>query len=75
MKTIVFLFLLILILILHVVIASGSGIYNVLDFGAIRDSGSVQNMKLNNITAKSSPSNPKLKAIYLKSCSEVSGIF
>jgi polygalacturonase len=35
----------------------------------------VNNLKLNNMTAVSSPSNPKLKAISLKSCTEVSGIF
>ena len=35
----------------------------------------VNNMKLNNMTAYPSPSNPKLKAISLKSCTDVSGIF
>lgn len=35
----------------------------------------VNNMKLNNMTAVPSPSNPKLKAISLKACTEVTGIF
>jgi polygalacturonase len=35
----------------------------------------VYNMKLNNMTAFPSPSHPELKAVSLKSCSEVSGIF
>jgi polygalacturonase len=35
----------------------------------------VNNMKLNNLTASPSPSNPHLKAISLKACTEVSGIF
>jgi hypothetical protein len=30
---------------------------------------------LNNLITSPSPSNPKLKAISLKACSEVSGIF
>lgn len=35
----------------------------------------VRNMKLNNLTAFPSPSNPKLRAISLKACTEVTGIF
>lgn len=35
----------------------------------------VNNMKLNNMTAVPSPSNPKLKAISLKDCTQVTGIF
>jgi hypothetical protein len=35
----------------------------------------VNNMKLTNITAFPSPSNPHLKAVSLKSCTSVSGIF
>ena len=35
----------------------------------------VNNMKLSSITAHPSPSNPQLKAVSLKSCTSVSGIF
>jgi polygalacturonase len=35
----------------------------------------VNNMKLNNMTAVPSPSNPRLKAISLKACTEITGIF